>query len=226
MRTLGVRADMFAAWSSFNCSNERNHEMRTRLLALLAAFALVLAAGFAAGCGDDDDDGGGDGGGGGADLGPIKRVNCSVGTDTPYPPFEIGQPPDFSGFDIEVMDAIAEELGLEVDLPGHRRSTRSSATRPTASSTPRPRRRRSRRSASRTVDFSDPYYEADAGAAGGGGRLRHRHRSTDLGGKIVGAQDGTTGETYANDKTDAPRSAGSPRAPTRSPRWPPGRSTR
>ena len=49
----------------------------------------------------------------------------------------------------------------------------------------------------------------------------------DLAGKIVGAQDGTTGETYANDETDAAevrRIPGGPRRDQRAAR--PARSTR
>ena len=42
------------------------------------------------------------------------RASCSSAPTRRIPPFEIGQPPDISGFDIEVMDAIAEDIGLEV----------------------------------------------------------------------------------------------------------------
>ena len=73
--------------------------MRSRLLALLAALALVVTAGFVVGCGDDDDDGDG-GSGGGDDLGLITEGELLVGTDTPFPPFEIGQPPDISGYEV------------------------------------------------------------------------------------------------------------------------------
>src|SRR5215210_5338777 len=82
--------------------------MRQRLLALLAVLVLALTAGFAVGCGDDGDDGGG-----GGDLGLIKEGQLLVGTDTPFPPFEIGQPPDITGYDIEVVNAVAEKLGLQ-----------------------------------------------------------------------------------------------------------------
>jgi ABC-type amino acid transport substrate-binding protein len=71
------------------------------LIALFATGALV------AGCGDDDDGGDGETTSG-ADLGLQTEGTLSVGTDTPYPPFEIGQPPDISGYDIEIMNAIAD----------------------------------------------------------------------------------------------------------------------
>ena len=178
--------------------------MRSRLLALLAALALVLTAGFAVGCGDDDDDGGG----GGADLGTINEGELLVGTDTPYPPFEIGQPPDITGFDIEVMDAIAADIGLK---PSYQDTGFDTIFRDTANgqfdtaaaaSTITPERQQK-------VNFTDPYYEATQAlvvAEDNSDILT----TADLGGKIVGAQDGTTGETLANDTTDASEVRGFP----------------
>src|SRR5687768_11147493 len=92
---------------------EEKSQMRSRLLVLLAALALLVTAGFAVGCGDDDDDGG-DTTAAGEDLGLIQEGQLLVGTDTPFPPFEQGQPPNLSGYDIDVVNAVAENLGLEV----------------------------------------------------------------------------------------------------------------
>lgn len=183
--------------------------MSKRLLALLAAFALVLTAGFAVGCGDDDDGGDG-GGGGGDDLGLITDGELLVGTDTPYPPFEIGKPPDISGYDIEVMNAIAEDLGVEATYQDtsfdtiFRDVAQGKFDTAAAASTITPERQQ-------TVAFTDPYYEAqqalvvlpDSGIAS----------PEDLTGKVVGAQDATTGEAYANDDTDASEVRGFPEGP-------------
>jgi polar amino acid transport system substrate-binding protein len=178
-------------------------------MSLIAA----LAAGMiAAGCGDDDDEGGDSttAGGGGEDLGLIEEGILTVGTDTPFPPFEIGQPPDITGYDIEVMNAIAEELGLEAEYTdtGFGTIFRDTAngqfdTAAAASTILKPREK--------TVDFTDPYYEASQA-------LLVAEDSDiasvdDLGGAIVGAQDGTTGETYANDQTDAEEVRGFPEGP-------------
>ena len=185
--------------------------MRSRLLALLAALALAIAAGFVVGCGDDDDDdGGGDTTAAGADLGLITEGELLVGTDTPFPPFEIGQPPDISGYDIEVMNAIAEHHGLEVTYQDtsfdtiFRDVANGQFDTSAAASTITPERQQK-------VNFTDPYYEAqqallvptDSDIAS----------VDDLGGVIVGAQDGTTGETYANDETDAAEVRGFPEGP-------------
>jgi polar amino acid transport system substrate-binding protein len=186
-------------------------EMRSRLLVLLAALALALTAGFAVGCGgDDDDDDGGGGGGGGEDLGLIQDGQLLVGTDTPFPPFEIGQPPDITGYDIEVMNGIADNLGLEVTYQDtgfdtiFRDVANGQFDTAAAASTITPERQQK-------VNFTDPYYEAqqallvptDSDIAS----------VADLGDAIVGAQDGTTGETYANDETDAAEVRGFPEGP-------------
>jgi polar amino acid transport system substrate-binding protein len=179
---------------------------RTRTWMVLA-FAFVLATALiAAGCGGGDDDD--EVGGGDFDL--VKEGTLTVGIDTPYPPFEIGQPPDVSGYDIEVMDGVADKLGL---TPEYQDTSFDTIFRDVAqgrydiaaaASTITPGRER-------TVDFSDPYYEAqqalvvteDSDIAS----------VDDLGGAIVAAQDATTGETLANEDTDASEVRGFPEGP-------------
>jgi polar amino acid transport system substrate-binding protein len=61
------------------------------------------------------------------------------------------------------------------------------------------------------VDFSDPYYAADqALVVTPGSDIK---AVEDLADKTVGAQDGTTGEEYANDETDASDVRGYPEGP-------------
>lgn len=183
--------------------------MRSRLLALLAALALAVTAGFVVGCGDDDDDGG-DGGGDGEDLGLIQEGQLLVGTDTPFPPFEIGQPPDISGYDIEVLDAVGEKLDLEVTYQDtgfdtiFRDVANGQFDISAAATTITPERQQK-------VNFSDPYYEAQQSLLVAEGS--DIATTADLGGVVVGAQDGTTGEAYANDETDAGEVRGFPEGP-------------
>jgi len=115
------------------------------LLALCAA----LAMGVVAGCGSDDDDSTSGDSGTSADVETLESGVLSVGTDTPYPPFEIGEPPDISGYDIEVMNGIARRLASRSSTPPPG-SERSSATPRMASSTPRPRPPTSTRNANRS----------------------------------------------------------------------------
>jgi polar amino acid transport system substrate-binding protein len=175
---------------------------RTRIWIVLA-FASLLAIGLlAAGCGGDDDDGNGGG--------TITEGELLVGADTPYAPFEIGQPPDITGFDIEIMNEIANRLDLTAeyqdtsfdtifrDVAQGKFDTAAAATTITEG----------RES---TVDFSDPYYEA-------AGALVVATDSDiasvdDLSGTTLGTQDATTFETYATDETDAGEVRGFPEGP-------------
>jgi ABC-type amino acid transport substrate-binding protein len=171
--------------------------MRLRFAAVAAVLA-IAAVGVGAGCGGDDDDDGGDGGGN--NLGLIQEGQLLVGTDTPFPPFEIGQPPDITGYDIEVVNAVAERVGLQVTYQDtsfdtiFRDLAQGKFDMVVAATTITPEREQK-------VDFSDPYYAADqALAVAPGSDIR---TVEDLAGATVGAQDGTTGEAYANDETDA-----------------------
>jgi ABC-type amino acid transport substrate-binding protein len=182
--------------------------MRTRLTALLAALAIIAMGAFIAGCGGDDDDDGGDGGGG--DLGLIQEGQLLVGTDTPYPPFEIGQPPDITGYDIEVGREVANRLGLEPTFQDtsfdtiFRDLSQGKFDFVLAATTITPEREQK-------VDFSDPYYAADQALVVTPGS--DIATVEDLADATVGAQDGTTGEAYANDETDASEVRGFPEGP-------------
>lgn len=176
---------------------------KTRLRTLLVlVIGLIAAVGIAA-CGSDDSSTTGSdttaSGGGSADLGLIEDGTLIVGSDIPFPPFEQGDAPDYEGFDIDLINAIGDNLGLAVqikDAPfdlllqggGGQFDLAIAATTITPARENR-------------VDFSDPYYLASqALLVRTDGDVQ---TVEDLSGKIVGVQDGTTGETYAKDNTDA-----------------------
>jgi polar amino acid transport system substrate-binding protein len=182
---------------------------KTRTWSLLLLVIGLLAAVAVAGCGDDDSDST-DSTTASGGVETITEGTLTVGTDTPYPPFEIGQPPDISGFDIEVVNAIAEELGL---TPEYTDTSFDTIFRDTAAgqfdlaaaaSTITPAREK-------VVAFSDPYYESQQALVVAEGS--DITSVADLSGAIVGAQDATTGETYANDETDASEVRGFPEGP-------------
>ncbi|MQA76178.1 MAG: transporter substrate-binding domain-containing protein, partial [Solirubrobacterales bacterium] len=186
----------------------------TRIWLAIGLIAIFASGLIAAGCGDDDDDGGGDetatSAEGGTSLTLISEGTLTVGTDTPFPPFEIGQPPDISGYDIDVMNAVAEQLGLEPEYTdtGFGTIFRDVAngqfdTVAAASTITKGREN--------AVDFTDPYYEAQQALLVPEGS--DIASVEDLSGLIVGAQDGTTGEAYANDETDAESVRGFPEGP-------------
>jgi polar amino acid transport system substrate-binding protein len=184
--------------------------MRGTRRGLSIAVIGVIAAFAISGCGGDDDTDTTSATGGGEDLGLITEGTLTVGTDTPFPPFEIGQPPNISGYDIDVLNAIAEKLSLTPEYTDTSFDTifRDIAAGQydiaAAASTITPGRQK-------TVDFSDPYYEAQQALLVPEGS--DIASVEDLSGTIVGAQDGTTGETYANDETDASEVRGFPEGP-------------
>jgi polar amino acid transport system substrate-binding protein len=182
---------------------------RTRIWLVLGILAILVGAFAVAGCGDDDDDGDGETAGG--DLELIEEGQVLVGIDTPFPPFEKGQPPNVTGYDPDIVNAIAEDLGLEVTYQDtsfdtiFRDVAQGRFDMAVAATTITPERER-------TVDFSDPYYLADQSLLVAEGETEIRSQE-DLGGAIVGAQDGTTGEAYAQDETDAAEVRGFPEGP-------------
>jgi ABC-type amino acid transport substrate-binding protein len=169
------------------------------LLALIVVLALAIVG---AGCGGDDDDDGDGGGEGAAGIETIEEGILLVGTDTPYPPFEIGQPPNISGYDIDVLNAMAEEMGLEVEYQDTSFDTifRDVAqgrfdTEAAASSITDGRER--------SVDFTDPYYQTEGALVVAEGNTEIASVEDITSGEVVATQDATTLETYMNDETDA-----------------------
>jgi polar amino acid transport system substrate-binding protein len=184
---------------------------RSRFWLILGLIALAATGLVAAGCGDDDDDDGGEvtpaTTGGGEDLGLINEGTLFIGIDTPYPPFEEGQPPNVSGYDVDVLNTIAENLGLEVEYQdtGFATIFRDVAAgqfdTAAAASTIKAGREK-------VVDFTDPYYaSATALVVAEGSDVA---TVDDLSGAIVGVQDGTIQEDYANEETDAAEVRGFP----------------
>ena len=167
------------------------------LLALFAVMALLLTA-----CGDPaDDEPEGDGTEADADLGLIEDGTLLVGSDINFAPFEFIEDGEEKGFDIDLMNEIAERLGLEVEyvntgfdniftqLAGGEFDAIISAVTITEER-------------QQTIAFTDPYFQAnqalvttaDSGIAG----------VDDLDGKDLGTQAGTTGLDYARENfTDA-----------------------
>jgi ABC-type amino acid transport substrate-binding protein len=172
---------------------------KSRLLAALIVVSLLLAtAVLAVGCGDDDDDQGAATTTGQLDT--LSEGKLTVGSDIPYAPFEFGDPPDYDGFDIQLVDEIGKRLNLDVTYVKtpfdvvFRNLAQGRFDMVVSASTITDERKR-------TVDFSDPYFAADQS-------LMIKEPSDirtvdDITGKIVGAQLGTTGAAYAKDKTDA-----------------------
>jgi polar amino acid transport system substrate-binding protein len=159
------------------------------MLAAIAVFALAL---LAAGCGGSSDNGGGGGGGEGETL--------TVGSDIPYPPFEEGKPGDYTGFEVELMEAVAENIGRTAEFQDTSfdtifRDLAQGKFEAVASATTITDEREE------SVDFTNPYYESEQAI------LVKKGGSIDsvggLKGATVGVQQGTTGEEFTDEKADA-----------------------
>lgn len=163
----------------------------TRRVAALAASAL-LAAG-AAGCG----------GGGGETLGNgvrlVKKDRLTTCTHLPYPPFEFERGGEIVGFDVDLVNLVAQRLGVRqeiVDTPFETIKTGAdlnagkcdiAATGLTITEERK-----------KNLDFSVGYFDAtQAVLARKGSAIRSLD---DLKGKRLGAQASTTGEDYVKGK--------------------------
>ncbi len=165
---------------------------KTRFFAAIAVLALVVAA-----CGD----GTGDGTTtteAMADLELHTAGTLTVCTDVPYPPMEyIDEDGEYTGFDMELMRAIAEDLGLTMTVaePGFDAITGGLAYETqcdvaAASITITDER-------AENVDFSEPYFEASQSLL-----VKSDSGITDLedmAGMRLAVQTGTTGHFFARD---------------------------
>jgi len=181
---------------------------KSRLMFLMSALAVMFAMVIVAGCSDDDDSDSSSSGDVSSEL--ITAGTLTVGSDIPFPPFEFGKAPDYDGFDIDLVNELASDLELEVSIQDTSFDTiftdvaQGKFDMVASASTITPEREQQ-------VDFSDPYYEAEqALLAPEGSDITSVE---DLSGLTVGAQDGTTGEAYANDETDAGSVRGFPNGP-------------
>ncbi|WP_434401278.1 transporter substrate-binding domain-containing protein [Planococcus sp. 11815] len=156
------------------------------LLALLLAVLTVLAA-----CGgSEEESGGGESGGG---EGEAYRV----GIDTTYPPFEFEEDGEYTGIDIDLINAIAENQGFEIEfnpmdfggiIPALQAGQLDVAIAGMSITDER----------KEIVDFSDPYF--DAGLSLVVAEDNNDITSLeDLEGKTVAVKSGTTGAQFARD---------------------------
>lgn len=131
----------------------------------------------------------------------IKDGTLTVCTHLPYKPFQFPQGGETVGFDVDMMDLVAKQLGVKQEIfdtpfegiqSGESLNT-GKCDIAAAGMTITDERKR-------VIDFSDPYFDAtqallvksDADYAS----------LEDFSGKTIGVQEGTTGEEYA--KENAP----------------------
>lgn len=135
-----------------------------------------------------------------ASVTTVTEGTLTVCSEIPYPPFEVEDPDSpsgYSGFDIDISAAIAEELGLELSVvnAGFDALTSGAAfaagTCDMAASAMTITEEREQ-----NIDFSDGYYNAAQSLA-----VPTGSDISELGGVSgrLGVQSGTTGEVYAEE---------------------------
>lgn len=167
----------------------------------LAAVALVAVFGLVA-CGDEppDEPAGGDATG---EEEPtfttLTEGTLTVGSDIPYPPFEYREGGELVGLDIDLVNEIAERLGLQteiIDTGFDTIFTQLAGGRydvVVAASTITPEREEQ-------VNFSDPYYNAQQSLTVNVNETPDIQSVDDLSaGDVIAVQGGTTGKAWAEE---------------------------
>jgi polar amino acid transport system substrate-binding protein len=168
---------------------------KTRLTAFFAVLLLAIASLVVAGCGSSDDEttAGGSGGGGGGEA-------LTVGSDIPYPPFEQGKEGNYTGFDVELLEAVGKAIGREVEFEDTSFDTifldlsRGNFDVVASAATITDEREK-------TVDFTNPYYISEqAILVKAGGDIDSVEK---LSGANVAVQQGTTGQEFVEEEGEA-----------------------
>ncbi|MCM3299892.1 ABC transporter substrate-binding protein [Streptomyces pseudogriseolus] len=167
---------------------------RTRVLVATTATAgmVLLAA-----CTSTDDGGGGSTTAGGVEL--VKAGQLTTCTHLPYPPFQSEIDGKVQGFDVALIDLVADDLGVKqeiLDTPFENFKTGAflnsgECDLAAAGMTITEERKKN-------VDFSDPYFEATQAVLVD--KKSGISSFAELEGRKVGAQAQTTGEDYAKSK--------------------------
>ncbi|ANH37852.1 Glutamine-binding periplasmic protein precursor [Nocardioides dokdonensis FR1436] len=131
----------------------------------------------------------------------LSAGNLTVCTDAPYKPFEYpdkASPTGYTGFDMEIIDAIAAEMDLEVTIKDagfdglqSGASLAAGQCDLVASAMTITEEREA------NLDFSEPYYDSKQSLLAEAGS--DIASIDDLDGTKVGVQQGTTGAQYAKD---------------------------
>jgi polar amino acid transport system substrate-binding protein len=191
--------------SSSNFRSEAGLISKTRMAAFFAVLLVGAVALVAAGCGSSSSSSSSTGsetteastGGGEEEAGGEK---LTVGSDIPYPPFEQGKKGGYTGFDVELMEAVGKEIGREPEFIDSSFETifrdlaqgKFEAVMSAATIT---------EEREKVVAFSNPYYLSEQAIL-----VKEGSSITglsDLKGKVVGAQQGTTGLELGKEKAEA-----------------------
>jgi polar amino acid transport system substrate-binding protein len=135
----------------------------------------------------------------------VKAGVLTIGSDTAFPPFESMNGSTAEGFDVDIANAIAKEMGLTVDFTSQKFDTlipqlQAGGTFDAIMSgmTITPDRQKQ-------ILFSTPYIDSNQSIAVVAGKFpkvdgnNAAAINTEFTGKIIGVQSGTTGEAWAKE---------------------------
>ncbi len=197
---------MFVLSSNFR--SEAGLISKTRMAAFFAVLLVGAVALVAAGCGSSSSSSSSTGSetteettGGGGEEASGGGEPLTVGSDIPYPPFEQkAKSGGYTGFDVELMEAIGKEIGREPEFIDSSFETifrdvaqgKFEAVMSAATIT---------EEREKVVAFSNPYYLSEQAIL-----VKEGSSITglaDLKGKVVAAQQGTTGLELGKEKAEA-----------------------
>jgi polar amino acid transport system substrate-binding protein len=183
----------------------KERDVNKRLVGIVGVLAVTAMIGAACGGGDNEPAGGG----GASAAGSAPAVTTleagvlSVGSCLDYPPFESVKGGDEVGFDVDVTEAIAKKLGLQVKwvranfdtiftaVAGGQFDMVAAAVTATG---------KTGEERAQTVAFSDYYYNSRQSLAVNTQETPDIQSTDDLGdGDAVGVQRGTTGKIWAEE---------------------------
>jgi polar amino acid transport system substrate-binding protein len=166
---------------------------RTKLTWLAVVPALALVAAMSA-CGSDEAGSGGNGDGQNIEL--VHEGQLTTCTGLPYKPFQYEENGKVVGFDVDLVDLVAEKLNVKqviVDTPFD--SIQSGADLNSGKCDLAAAGMTITEVREKNLDFSEPYFDAtQALVAKKGSGIEDL---SDLQGKKLGVQNGTTGYDYA-----------------------------
>jgi polar amino acid transport system substrate-binding protein len=171
----------------------------------MVAFALALSAFALVGCGAAeeepvDEPGTEEPGEPAAEVTTIEAGKLLAGSDTEFPPFEFIEGDEVKGFDVDLLTAIGDKMGLEVVFMTEIFDTLIPTLKAggkfdviASGMTIKPERQLE-------IDFSDPYYDSNQSLVMAKGSAYAGPE--DLTGKRIGVQSGTTGEAWAKENIE------------------------